>query len=212
VSFISQRIKFQSKDPNNTEDESDTDEVKVRYILISPCRYSDAPVPQVDSVDLSDILLRLEKSCKEEMAKVEWEPEHSCGPFTCTASTENIMIYLDDSASESFKGIEPIFMLTSGLGVNTAMLDEYRVGRGPRPREGLDLLASLRKGRSQSAEYSKQATGSSITAGCDPRPTILSYADIPKEPEIGIAKRMMILAKITCILMPGKIRIRWRKT
>ena len=81
MSFTSQRIKFQSKDPNNTEDESDTDEVKVRYILISPCRYSDAPVAQVDSVNLSDILLRLEKSCKEEMAKVEWEPEHSCGPF-----------------------------------------------------------------------------------------------------------------------------------
>ena len=93
------------------------------------------------------------------------------------------MIYLDDSASESFKGIEPIIIRTSGLGVNTAMLDEYRAEHGPRPREGLDLLASLRKGRSQSTKYSKQATGSPITAGCDPRPTILSDADVPKEPE-----------------------------
>jgi len=183
VSFTSQHVKFHSKDPDDTEDESDTDEVKVRYIPISPCRYSDAPVAQVDSVDLPDILLRLEKLRKEEMAKVEWEPEHSCGPFTCTASTENIMIYLDDSASESFKGVEPIFMQTSGFGVNTAMLDEYRAGRGPRPREDLDLLASLRKGRSQSAKYSKQATGSSITAGCDPRPTIPSYAKVLKELE-----------------------------
>lgn len=61
MSFTSQHVKFHSEDPDDTEDESDTDEAKVRYIPISPYRYSDAPVAQVDSVDLSDILLRLEK-------------------------------------------------------------------------------------------------------------------------------------------------------
>ena len=155
VLLTSQHVKFHSKDPDDTEDESDTDEAKVRYILISSRRYSDASVAQVGSVDLSDISLRLGQLYKEEMAKVEWEPEYRCGPCTCTASTENIIIYFDDSTSEGFEGVEPIFMQTSGLGMNTAMLDECCAGRGPRPQKGLDLLAGLRKGRSQSAEYSK---------------------------------------------------------
>ncbi|OCL14637.1 hypothetical protein AOQ84DRAFT_17622 [Glonium stellatum] len=178
-----ERIKLYFTDPDDIEDESNDNEATFGCRPISPCRYSDIPFTHAYAVDPPDIALYLEQLCREEMTKAEWGSGRNYRPFAYTDSTEEMVIYLDDNTSKRCEGVEVVFMQTSGLGMNTAMLDECRAGRGPRPQRNFDLLASLRKGTDHSVRCRKQAAKSSTTAGCDPSPTVPSYREILQELE-----------------------------
>ncbi|OCK82015.1 hypothetical protein K432DRAFT_441902 [Lepidopterella palustris CBS 459.81] len=153
-----------SPPPNRESSETHSPVENLQPIYLSSRRYSgrhplrkgyEETVSLGDGVvnNFEDIYRFLDRMCEEEMKKADWtEGEgrgRDCSAWSARTDGEDmpIMIYLDSVGGEcedpGTSPIRAIFIPSSGLVMDTTMLEGCRSGRGLRAERRLDILKSI---------------------------------------------------------------------